>query len=68
MCLGCEAKEFLTPFYGFLLLLSLSGPSLRARSATTEEKKHPKLMYRSFSVLFCMHIVAMTDVVTALIR
>ena len=39
MCLGCEAKEFLTPFYGFLLLLSLSGPSLRARSATTEEKK-----------------------------
>jgi hypothetical protein len=28
MCLGCEAKEFLTPFYGFLLLLSLSGPSL----------------------------------------
>ena len=26
------------------------------------------IMYRSYSVLFCMHTVVMTDVATALIR
>ena len=39
MCLSCEAKEFHIFCITFLPLLSLSGPSLRARSAATEENK-----------------------------
>ena len=50
---------------------------MRAKSAAAEEKNMWELgrnqfgtngVYRSNSVLFCMHILVMTDVPTALIR
>ena len=41
MCLVMKPKCFII-LYTFLPLLSLSGPSLRARSATTEEKRKDK--------------------------
>ena len=54
MCLVYEAKVFHIYIFGtvFYRFLSLSGPSLRARSATTEKTK--KTLLSSLSVRLCL--------------
>ena len=65
MCLVYEVKVFhifCTLFYRF------SRCQDRALERDRPQQRKKRIVYRSYSVLFCMHIVVMTDVATALIR